>query len=412
MTLDKRTLTILVSALGYFVDIYDIQLFNLISKTSLVGIGIQDVNLLKSLDYELFLWQMGGMLIGGLFWGIMGDKKGRKNILFGSILIYSLANIANAFVTNIEQYQIIRFIAGLGLAGELGAAITLVSESMENSKRGYGTMVVVSMGALGAVAAYYLSNLTFTGIPLDSWQIAYLIGGLLGLLLLLLRVSTFDSALHQKILLDNSIKKGNFLQLFQTKERALRYLACIAIGLPVWFAIGVLIKFAPIFLFPHGVPTDFDFGKVILNAYLGLCIGDIFSSLLSQFLKSRKKVIYVYLLLSAVVGMVFLSRGQFSSTHAYLLSFFIGMGTGYWALFVSLAAELFGTNIRSTVASTVPNFVRGAVVPMVLLFKFLELKFGSFQAATMEGIGVLLIAIIAAWYIQESFGRELEYTEN
>ncbi|MEN9640219.1 MAG: hypothetical protein RLZZ262_2088, partial [Bacteroidota bacterium] len=291
----KVWLTIFVASLGYFVDIYDLQLFNMVSKKSLAGIGITDPALVDMYDYSLFLWQMSGMLVGGLLWGIMGDLKGRKSILFGSIVMYSLANIANAFVVDVDQYAIVRFFAGLGLAGELGAAITLVSEIMDKEKRGYGTMIIVSTGALGAVAGAMVALQEFTLFGLQSWQTAYIIGGVLGILLLFLRFGTMESGLfdHTKT---EGVKRGNFFHLFATRERALRYLACIAVGLPIWFCIGILIKFSVKFSTTNGVTG----GQVqvitaMMLAYIGLSVGDLISGLLSQWLKSRKKVIALYL---------------------------------------------------------------------------------------------------------------------
>jgi MFS family permease len=400
--------TIAVAALGYFVDIYDLQLFNIVSKASLHGIGITNPVELEKWDYLLFLWQMGGMLVGGLLWGWLGDTKGRKNILFGSILLYSIANIANAFVYNVETYSAIRFIAGLGLAGELGAAITLVSELMDKEKRGYGTMVIVTMGALGAVAAVLISKIQIPFLHFASWQISYLVGGTLGLMLLILRMGTFESGTFEKIKSTN-IRRGNFLMLFSNKERALRYLACIAIGLPVWYSVGILIKFSKKFAALQGI--EIDISLAIVFTYLGLSFGDLLSSILSQFFKSRKKTVYIYLLASVMVIITYLFYPHKSESFFYGLCFMIGTATGYWALFVSMSAELFGTNIRATVASTTPNFVRGAVVPLVLTFKAWEDAMGMIPAATILGIISLGLAFWGISHVKESFGKDLDFQE-
>jgi putative MFS transporter len=401
--------TIAVAALGYFVDIYDLQLFNIVSKSSLSGIGISDPIELERWDYLLFLWQMGGMLVGGLLWGWLGDTKGRKNILFGSILLYSLANIANAFVYNVETYSAIRFIAGLGLAGELGAAITLVSELMDKEKRGYGTMVIVTMGALGAVAAVLISKIQIHFFHFAPWQISYLVGGTLGLLLLVLRMGTFESGTFEKIKSTN-IRRGNFLMLFSNKERALRYLACIAIGLPVWYSVGILIKFSKKFAALQGL--EIEISHAIVFTYLGLSFGDLLSSILSQFFKSRKKTVFIYLSVSVLVIIAFLFFPHKSGSFFYGLCFMIGTATGYWALFVSMSAELFGTNIRATVASTTPNFVRGAVVPLVLTFKAWENYIGMIPAAAILGVISLGLAFWGIAHVKESFGKDLDFQEN
>lgn len=407
----KVWLTIFVASLGYFVDIYDLQLFNMVSKKSLAGIGITDPALVDMYDYSLFLWQMSGMLVGGLLWGIMGDLKGRKSILFGSIVMYSLANIANAFVVDVDQYAIVRFFAGLGLAGELGAAITLVSEIMDKEKRGYGTMIIVSTGALGAVAGAMVALQEFTLFGLQSWQTAYIIGGVLGILLLFLRFGTMESGLfdHTKT---EGVKRGNFFHLFATRERALRYLACIAVGLPIWFCIGILIKFSVKFSTTNGVTG----GQVqvitaMMLAYIGLSVGDLISGLLSQWLKSRKKVIALYLVVTLLVTLIFLFWTAMPLTVFYFLCFMVGTATGYWALFVQVASEQFGTNIRATATTTTPNFVRGAVVPMVLSYKAMESCMGSVYAALIVGLIAMGLAFVALWSLRESFSKDLNYHE-
>jgi MFS family permease len=399
-----------VASLGYFVDIYDLQLFNIVSKESLRGIGITDENLIKTLDYSLFLWQMSGIILGGLIWGILGDKRGRKKILFGSILIYSLANIANAFVTNVEAYSVIRFITGIGLAGELGAAVTLINESMSKEKRGIGTMIIVTMGALGAVAAVGIHKLQFTMLGLESWQVSYIIGGCLGLLLLFMRFQTFESEMFDKVE-KQKVQRGNFFMLFKTKERALRYLSCIAIGLPVWFCVGLLIKFSEKFATVLEVDGAIDPTTCIIFCYLGLSGGDLISGFISQFMKSRKKIIFFYLGTTVIISLYFLLVHNHSVNTFYALAALLGATTGYWVLFVSNAAEQFGTNIRSTVASTVPNFVRGSTVPIVLTFKYIEPSFGVINSALIIGGVTIGIAAIALAYLPETFGKNLNFIE-
>jgi putative MFS transporter len=404
-------LTVLVASLGYFVDIYDLQLFNIVSKKSLAGIGITDPAQISIYDYALFLWQMGGMLVGGVLWGIIGDKKGRKNILFGSILLYSLANIANAFVVNIDQYIFVRFIAGLGLAGELGAAITLVSEVMSKEKRGYGTMIIVTMGALGAVAVAFISWLNVSFFGLQNWQTMYLIGGGLGLLLLGLRMGTFESQMFDSVK-EKAIQKGNFFMLFTNKARFKKYLACILIGLPVWYCVGVLVKFSEQFAATNDVQGVVTTGFAIMFVYVGLSIGDLVSGLLSQMFASRKKVVLGYLLFTIAISVTFLFSKGISSQTFYLLCFLIGCGSGYWALFVTMASESFGTNIRATATTTVPNFVRGAVIPITLSYKAIEVYAGNIGSALVMCVICLSLAIIGVMALPETFGKDLNYEEH
>ena len=393
---------IIVTALGYFVDIYDLILFSIVRVQSLTSLGVA-ADQLMNVGVYLINAQMIGMLIGGVIWGIMGDKRGRLTVLFGSILVYSLANIANAYVQDIQTYAIIRFIAGVGLAGELGAGITLVSESMSKEKRGYGTMIVASIGLMGAVFAAFITDHF-------EWRTAYLIGGVLGFLLLLMRVSVAESAMFK------SVKKeahqlADFKLLFNNRSRFLNYLNCILIGLPVWFVVGILITFSPEIAKEIGITEPISVGKGILYCYLGTAIGDIASGVLSQMLQSRKKVVFLFLIMILLSSTWFLYSGLSNAAALYQIAFVLGFSAGYWALFVTIASEQFGTNIRSTVTTTVPNFVRAAVVPLTLGFAFAKQSMGAINAAYLVGLISIGIALFAIFQIKETFGKDLDYTE-
>jgi len=413
-TRNPFNLIVLVSALGYFVDLFDLQLFNLVSKESLKGIGIVDPKLIDLYDYQLFLWQMGGMLVGGILWGVLGDKKGRKSVLFGSILLYSLANIANAFVWNVEQYAFMRFITGLGLAGELGAAVTLVSETMHKESRGWGTMLVAVGGALGAVLAASFVGHDLSFGPFANWQVAYLIGGVLGLLLLSLRVGTIESGMFKSLNENVEIKRGDLLMIFGNKDRLLKYLLCLAIGIPIWCSVGILMKFSVKFSSPDllniiGGPALIT--KAVMFTYLGFSLGDLLSGGMSQIMKSRKKVLYIYLVCCALFYFGFLFSKGISLDLYYFYFFLLGITSGYWTIFVTMAAEQFGTNLRATVATTTPNIVRGSVVPIVLLFKYWEPAFGTINSAIALGVISFIPAFIGVYFIKETFNKELNYHE-
>lgn len=394
----------LVAGLGYFVDIYDLQLFNLVSKASIKGIGITDVALIDKYDYTLFLFQMAGMLVGGLLWGFLGDRKGRKSIMFGSILLYSVANIANGFVHDINTYSAVRFLAGLGLAGELGAAVTLVSETIHKEHRGWGTMMIVTLGALGAVAANLIVH-EFT------WQHSYFIGGGLGIALLLLRVGTFESGMFDAVK-NTSVSKGNFFSLFSNRKKALTYLCCIGVGLPVWYCIGILIKFSPNIAKVIHVAGDVDVRNAIMYSYLGLSVGDLICGAASQLLRSRRKVVMGYLFTTVLLVTFYLLHQNVSLSYFYFMCFMIGAATGYWALFVTIASEQFGTNIRATVTTTVPNFVRGAVIPITLSFKALEKTNGTIEGAIIVGSVCMALALVSILYLKETFAKDLDYLES
>jgi MFS family permease len=398
----KHALLITVAALGYFVDIYDLILFNIVKKPSLRSIGISESDL-EDTGILLFNMQMTGMLIGGLLWGILGDKKGRLKVLFGSILMYSIANVCNAFVIDINQYALIRFIAGIGLAGELGAGITLISETMDKENRGYGTMVIVSFGAIGAVFAAFIAD-TF------DWKIAYIIGGVLGLALLLLRVSTMESKMFKN--LEVQVKVSSmFKYLFFNPKQLIKYLSCIMVGLPIWFIVGVLIALCETFAKNLGVIGTVKISTAIAMSYIGLSVGDVLSGTLSQIFRSRKKVVLFFLLLASLVIICYLFSKGISVALFYFLCFSLGFSTGFWAIFVTIASEQFGTNIRSTVTNTVPNFVRGAVVPITLSFKSLMLSYGLLTASFIVGGVCLLLSAIAVSSLHETFGKELDYLE-
>jgi MFS transporter, putative metabolite:H+ symporter len=394
--------TVLVSSLGYFVDIYDLILFGIVRIPSLTFLGVKGSQLIDSGVYLLNM-QMGGMLIGGLIFGIWGDKKGRLSVLFGSIFLYSAANFANAYVTSVQMYALLRFLAGIGLAGELGAAVTLVSETMTKETRGYGTAVVATIGVMGAILAAIVGE-EF------SWQTAYIVGGILGLIILIMRISMFESGMYKSIQ-TSSIAKGQFLKLFTSKDRFFRYLNCILIGLPIWYVVGILVTFSPEFAKFLGVTGPIVAGKSIMFTYIGLIFGDFISGFLSQIMKSRKKAVMIFVILTAVFIVVYLFSHHISVTYFYTICVMLGISIGYWAVFVTTASEQFGTNLRSTVTTTVPNFIRGSVIPITLIFNLLRVPFGLIYAALIVGVISIIIAFISLYNLKESYGVELDYVE-
>jgi len=392
---------VIVAALGYFVDIYDLLLFSIVRIPSLRSMGVTDAQMLDQGEF-LIRVQMAGLLVGGIIWGIMGDKRGRLSVLFGSILLYSLSNIANGFATTVDQYAVLRFIAGIGLAGELGAGITLVSESLPTRLRGYGTTLVATVGLMGAVLANYVAKIF-------DWQIAYFIGGGLGLILLVARVSVFESGIFLKIK-EQSVERGNFFQLFNQKERFVKFVGCILIGLPIWYVIGILITFSPEFAKAMSI-TGVVAGDAVMFSYIGLAAGDMVSGITSQIIRSRKKTVFAFILLTLAFVIVYLYWPFKSEVGFYVSCFLLGFGVGYWALFVTIAAEQFGTNLRSTVATTVPNFIRGTVIPLTIAFKYMRESIGILEGALVVGIVTILIAFWALRLIDETFGRDLNFVE-
>ena len=395
-------IAVIVAALGYFVDIYDLLLFNIVRIPSLKSLGLDTEQVNKSGEFIISI-QMIGLLIGGIIWGIMGDKKGRLSVLFGSIVLYSTANIVNGFVHTVNAYALTRFIAGIGLAGELGAGITLVSELVGKEKRGIATSMVAGIGLTGAVVAYFISK-TF------DWRICYFIGGGLGFCLLILRVSVFESGMYTK-LKEQRVQRGNFGMFFNNATRFRKYIFSILIGLPTWYVIGILIAFSNKFGKQFGIEEDIIPGKATMYAYIAISVADILVGFLSQWLKSRKKALYIFYLLTIVSIGLYFSPLNNNAAAMYLICALLGFATGFWALFVTMAAEQFGTNLRAMAATTAPNMVRGSLPLTILLFNWLQHSFSYVQSGLITGCVIMAITIIAAVFTDETFGKDLNYVE-
>lgn len=396
------SIPVIVAALGYFVDIYDLLLFNIVRIPSLRSLGLSAADIDKKGELIIGV-QMIGLLIGGIIWGIAGDKKGRLSILFGSIILYSLANIANGFVQTVPQYAMARFIAGIGLAGELGGGITLVSELLKKEQRGIGTSVVAAIGLTGAIVAFFISQNY-------DWRVCYFIGGGLGFVLLLMRVSVFESGMYQSM--DRSVSKGNFLMFFNNAKRFKKYACSILLGLPTWYVIGILIAFSNKFAKSFGITDAINPGKATMYAYIAISVGDVLAGLLSQLLKSRKKTLYVFYVITIVmIALYFMQSKNSTANSMYWIAAGLGFATGFWAIFVTMGAEQFGTNLRATAATTIPNMVRGSLPLMLLLFNGLQNYFTYIISGLITGIIVMIISIIATVLTEETFHKDLNYLE-
>lgn len=395
---------VIVGALGYFVDVYDLILFSIVRGASLKGLGVPPDQILAK-GVLLLNWQMGGMLAGGIFFGMLGDRFGRVALLFGSILLYSIANIANGFVHSIDSYAIWRFIAGFGLAGELGGGVTLVTEILPKELRGYGTAIVSSVGVFGAVMGGLVAQQV-------AWQHAYFIGGGLGLVLLVMRMSVAESKMFEQLRSGQTdISRGNFLTLFTSAARFARYIRCILVGIPLWCVVGVLITFSPEISRALNIQGEVKPAQAVAFTYLGITFGGYASGHLSQALRSRRKVLLAFLIFTALSIVAYFCCGGLSSGTFYLVTLLMGFGAGYWTVFITVAAEQFGTNIRATVATTVPNFVRGATVPLTLAFNHLKPHTGVIRSAAIVSAVSIFIAIWAVLGMEETHGKDLDYIE-
>lgn len=397
---------VVVAALGYFVDIYDLLLFTIVREPSIRDLGITDAGMIAA-STKIINWQMIGLLIGGILWGVMGDKKGRLSVLFGSILLYSVANFLTGFVTTVDQYAWARFVAGIGLAGELGAGITLVSELLPKEKRGIGTSLVAGIGLFGAVFAYFVHE--YTG----DWRLCYKIGGGLGIMLLLLRISVAESGMFHQAK-QKGVSRGNLLMFFNNAQRFRKYVLAILIGLPTWYVIGILVNLSNRFAGKLYGDNYIDSGRSIMFAYVGIATGDILIGFVSQYFKSRKKAMYVFYAMSILMVTLFYSPLNNTDQTMYLICGLLGFSTGFWAIFVTMGAEQFGTNLRATAATTIPNMVRGALPLMNLMFVNLfqnTWNWSLIQSGIITGIIVILIGLVSIYFTQETFHKDLDYVE-
>lgn len=401
------SLPVLVGALGFFVDIYDLLLFNIVRISSLSSLGVAQTDL-KNAGEKMISWQMIGLTIGGVLWGIMGDKKGRKSVLFGSIFLYSIATIANGFVQDVQTYTWLRFIAGLGLAGELGASITLTSELLPKEKRGIAAAIIGTSGVMGTITAYFV--FIWSG---ENWRWCYFIGGGMGLALLFLRVSVLDSGMYEKMKQSN-VQAGNFLMFFNSRERFGRYFRCIMIGLPVWYIIGILISFSDEFARQFGI-TGFSQPKALMLQYVALAFGDMIAGLLSNYFKSRRKTLFIYYGITALfILLFFATKGGGSAFNMYLICMGLGLGSGISVIYITMSAEQFGTNLRASAAISIPNLVRGFLPLIIIFFQFIrsEAILNSYiTGAWITGLLLLILGFIAVYKTKESFGKSLDYIE-
>ncbi|MFI5130713.1 MAG: MFS transporter [Chitinophagales bacterium] len=403
-------IAVIVAALGYFVDIYDLLLFTIVREPSLrdLGVVMTDGKAVLAASTKVINWQMFGLLIGGIIWGIMGDKKGRLSVLFGSIILYSIANFITGFVENTDQYAYARFAAGIGLAGELGAGITLVSELLPKAKRGIGTSLVAGIGLFGAVAAYFTFKFTD-----NDWRLCYKIGAVMGILLLFLRITVAESGMFKQVRQQN-ISRGNFFMFFTNAARFRKYILAILIGLPTWYVIGILVNYSNRFANVFYEGNQIESGRAIMYAYAAIAIGDILVGFVSQYFKSRKKALYLFYLLAILSGILFFSGFVQSDTTMYIACALLGFSTGFWAIFVTMGAEQFGTNLRATAATTIPNMVRGALPLINIMFLDLFQKSWGWdivRSGIIAGVIVMSITLVAAYFTEETFHKDLNYVE-
>ena len=398
-------MAVIVAGLGYFVDVFDMWLFSNFRVASLRDLGLQG-EAITTVGATLLNYQLAGFLVGGFIWGMLGDRRGRASVMFGSIFLYSTATLLNAFVTTIPQYAALRFIGGLGLAGEIGAGITLVSELLPRHRRGWGTTFVTSLGVGGAIGAAAMAKLV-------DWKTAYVIGGLMGFALLFLRIFVHESGLFGRMRESADVKRGSLLVLLGSRVRALRYLGCIVIGAPIYAVFTIFVTFAPEFGAALGIREPVAVADVMFAAAVAMTVGDFIAGAISQMVRSRKLPIYISLLATAaLIGLI--CFGAITTPLHYTLA--VGgaaLFCGYWACLITLTAEQFGTNVRATATTTVPNLIRASGI--ISTSAFISLK-AMGMTAPVAGFavsaGLLVLAMGALLFMRESYSADLDFVEH
>lgn len=442
-------LSVAAAALGYFVDLFDIVIFGVVRVNSLIGLKLQGAEI-TDWGIRLLNLQMLGMLIGGFAWGYVGDRLGRRFALLSTIAVFSFANLANAYVGTVEQYAALRFLAGFGLAGELGAGVTLVSELMPKNRRGYGITLVSFLGLVGALTASYVGSHF-------EWRNAYFIGGSMGLVVLLLRfVGMAESEMFEKHDAPNGRQQvailgwiaapliiallwlmfGNGSALAQlglppvivtvallaailaglfTPQRSFitKFYAVTAVGVPIWFVSALFVNLAPEFGKALAL-TDFDpktfVGQVLAWQASGLALGSALTGVFSEWVGSRKRVLWICLAGLAALVVVQSTLLHDAASYAHLM-FGVGLFQGYWTAFIAMAAEQFGIDVRATVSSSIPNIVRAMTVPVTLSVRGLEPVAGWTHASLLVGAIVFVLALLGLSQLQETYGKNLDYAE-
>ena len=399
----KIAFAILVAALGYFVDGYDLAIFSAVRMSSLKSLGLTGDSLATTGAFLLNV-QLVGMLLGGLGWGILGDKLGRLQVLFGSITLYSLANIANAYVGSIDQYAVCRFVGGIGLAGEIGAGITLVSELMRKETRGYGTMIVAFVGVLGISIAGLVGDLL-------KWQNAFLLGGVMGIVLLFLRLSVVESAMFHAVRQQKEVKRGQLWVLFGSRKLLARYAACICVGSTFYIGFVVIAGFTPEIGQALGIVEPLKAGQSIFYECAANAVGNFIAGYASQKLQSRKKMLLIGIAGICLAGEALLNGAAHTAATFYALVSLIGFFMGCWAILISMFAEQFGTNLRATAATSLPNLVRAFGILHTSLFIALKPIVGMIPAVEIILVSFTILALAAWWFLPETFGIDLNFVE-
>lgn len=404
-------LLILVASLGYFVDAYDLIIASVVRSSAIVELGLAQVGTPEHTKYaQLFEYvQSAGILLGGIIFGVYSDKKGRKKALYYSIAIYSIANILNGLLSASVPfvgtvYCILRFICGFALAAELSIGIVMISETMKAKHRGYGTMIVVSFGILGAVLAAVLFE--FIGI---HWQTLYLIGGIAGVLLLIFRFSVKET--NPFLDLENQeSERGSWVMIFKNRRLLKILFNAILLGFPIYFFISIPIKFATDYGKELGLTIK---GTIpIIVFYIAMSVSDIIANYLCQLFENRKKVLYFYLGLCTIS--VFLLHFYPPTTpeqYFYLFSPLMGFASGYWALLITFTNEQIGTNIRSTYTTAVPNVVRSLFIPIQLLLTVLQPTFGTSTSVFYIGVLAVILALLGLYSLKETWGKNLKFID-
>jgi MFS transporter, putative metabolite:H+ symporter len=381
---------------GYFIDIFDLVLFSTLRISSFEELKITDPTYWTVVFFNL---QMTGILVGGIFWGKMADIKGRSWSFMGTILVFSIANIINGLTSSLTVYGICRFIAGFGLAGEMGSGIALICEKVPDEKRSLYLGFVSSLGCIGAVLSGWLGDIVY-------WRYLFIGSGFAGILLTLLRKNLLEPDLFRKTATLN-IPRGQWKTLFQSPPDLIRFILLIFLGIPMWYIIGILWSFSTEMTSTIGL-NIFTSGQAILWGYVGVWMGDMLMPFVSQFLKSRIFTIQICLIMM-LLGVIYLFQFQPHSLLSFQLThIFLGFTIGYWAVYATLCGESFGTNIRALTSTSLPSLIRFSSIPMMIIYQYGRDE-NELNIALGMGLTVLCISMITTYFIKDTFQKDIDF---
>ncbi len=402
---------LLVTSLGNFVDYGDMFMASLVRNDAIVALGIaQTKEAVLAVGLNLESFQAVGFLLGCFTWGIFADKKGRLQVLYISTLVYSLANILNGLLSPewshvYYWYGGCRLFSGWGLSAEFSVAITLIVEYFSVKKRIIGTMLMTGLGFLGVFLVSWLKFYTHI-----LWNEFFIWGGVAGLVLLVFRFAAQESFmfLNQQTA---AIKKGSLMTLLKQKKYSRQFFLTVWLVLPI-FLVQLILKFSP--NISQQINSEIISIALVLLIYDAFSIfSDILGCYISYLFNNRMRVLKFYLILIflALLGFaIWPPLTTFSWYWVYVP--ILGLANGYWGLWGTMIAELFGINVRATATTFIVNLSRSFVLILSITFKDLDLRYGFSISVIVLTLVTCGLAFWSVFKIPETAHKNLEYVEN